>query len=424
MKYKSLAIFAAVIIIIFSMTSCSYMDDYINEIVQDMIFGEEYEYEKNTVTVIAAETERITETVSENVYETLPEFVNHINTYAYDCLNEKQQVLYRIMLDAVGGWTEEITVFPEELEAEDFFTVNKYLLIDRSDLFYVRENGTVTTTTFENSKWVSKYTFNYCMSLSEYKKHQIAVDAACEGYLRGIRADMNGYDKALAAYEFIIENTRYDERARDKITDNKYDKHTNTATAIYGVFSEKIAVCEGYAKAMQYLLEKVGIECVFVSGGNHAWNLVRLDGDWYYIDATWGDPVTDNGEDIVSYDYFCLTTKELLKTHTIGEHIPVPECTAVRYNYYVYNNLLLESYEYGNILNICVQALNEGKKEACIKFKTQAEYEIAMRKMFDENEVFKVLDGVKKSTGASIQTDAVKYRNDDDFYTVTVILQD
>ena len=84
-----------------------------------------------------------------------------------------------------------------------------------------------------------------------------------------------------------------------------YDESAPDNQNIYSIFVNRQSVCAGYSKATQYLLEQLGVFCTYVTGkttegGNHAWNLVKCNGDYYYVDTTWGDPVfqQEEGEDI------------------------------------------------------------------------------------------------------------------------------
>ena len=100
-------------------------------------------------------------------------------------------------------------------------------------------------------------------------------------WLRGIEEAASEYDKVKAVYEAVIFSTNYDLSAAD---------NQNIASVFLGGAS----VCQGYAKATQYLLNHLGVMCTLVqgtvdTGEAHAWNLVQVDGDYYYVDTTWGD---------------------------------------------------------------------------------------------------------------------------------------
>ena len=110
------------------------------------------------------------------------------------------------------------------------------------------------------------------------------------------------YQKVRAIYDWITRNVRYDEKNKD---DNSYYlKYTAYAAAI-----NKKAVCQGYTNLFYRLANDAGIDCRIITGGNHAWNIVRMDdGKYYCMDATW-----DEGQS--SYSYFLKGLPEFSKTH-------------------------------------------------------------------------------------------------------------
>ena len=93
----------------------------------------------------------------------------------------------------------------------------------------------------------------------------------------------------------------------------------------YGALTEKSAVCQGYAQLMYKLLMAAGIPCRTVTGksysnGNvedHVWNVVKLKGKWYYLDATWDDPI-GNG-DLLIYDYFLKGSDTFSRDHQVSK---------------------------------------------------------------------------------------------------------
>lgn len=158
-----------------------------------------------------------------------------------------------------------------------------------------------------------------------------------------IKPEMSDYEKEKAIHDFIINNTIYDVRYFDKDKQTPPEFHT-----VYGVLVEGVAVCEGYAKTMKYLLDEAGVESIIISGiakdENHAWNLVKLDNDYYHIDSTWDDPVMEDGSNIIKYDYFNVNDEEIGVTHK-WDREKYPLSKGIEYNYYYYNDLVVKDKE-------------------------------------------------------------------------------
>ena len=151
-----------------------------------------------------------------------------------------------------------------------------------------------------------------------------------------ISPKMSEFEKILVIHDYIINNTRYDERLANEgmVPPESY--------STYGVLSLGIGVCEGYAKAMKYLLDAAGVDSIIVigesKGESHAWNLVKIEEEYYHIDSTWDDPITIDESDILRYNFFNLNDEEISKTHN-WDRDNYPNAKGDRYNYYSYNNL-------------------------------------------------------------------------------------
>ena len=108
-----------------------------------------------------------------------------------------------------------------------------------------------------------------------------------------LKGDATDYQKITAIYNYICTNVRYDYEHKD---DNTYAlKQTAYAAAIH-----KTAVCQGYATLFYRLALEAGVDCRYITGyagEGHAWNLVKVDGQYYYLDSTW-----DEGK--FQYGYF------------------------------------------------------------------------------------------------------------------------
>ena len=152
-----------------------------------------------------------------------------------------------------------------------------------------------------------------------------------------ITANMNAYDRVKAIHDYLVKNVDYDYNGLET---------GNLQPSVYtaeGALCNGLAVCQGYAEAFELLCAKAGVKAQMVYGdaGNstdgwqsHAWNVVRIDGEWYQIDCTWDDPLVDgevisNGENIF-YAYFLLTVSEMYTDHLVDYTYSknVPSCTS------------------------------------------------------------------------------------------------
>lgn len=162
-----------------------------------------------------------------------------------------------------------------DISGLDIFGMVWGTLNEHPDLYYV-------------PRWVSfngrEISVGYDTTMDE-KAWQRGVDAA----LASVDPGMSDLQKAIVLHDYLTINCEYDQEAAS--TGDLFSGSFST----YGVFAERTAVCQGYALAYKYLLNQLGIECYMVNSDemNHAWNLVKLDGQYYQVDVTWDDPVWD-----------------------------------------------------------------------------------------------------------------------------------
>lgn len=177
-----------------------------------------------------------------------------------------------------------------------------------------------------------------------------AAKAAFDAKVNALTAGLSGsdYDKAKTLHDRLCAATEYVSASNDQ--------------SAYGALVDGKAVCAGYAKAYQHLLLQVGIPAWFVRGSsinpntkkseNHSWNLVKLDGQWYYTDVTW-----DDQRENTYYTYFNITTQQLLQSHEFGNLYAnlVPNATATEANYFVKEDLILSSYDQNRLAALLKQ---------------------------------------------------------------------
>lgn len=118
------------------------------------------------------------------------------------------------------------------------------------------------------------------MDSGEREEVEDAIDAFQE---RCITSDMSDFEKEIMIIKWLVANCSYE----------KGDGWEN-ATAYSCIVNGK-AQCSGYADAFLQTAKACGLKVRYVHNKYHAWNLVKLDGDWYHVDVTWEDPVGSNG---------------------------------------------------------------------------------------------------------------------------------
>lgn len=121
-----------------------------------------------------------------------------------------------------------------------------------------------------------------------------------------ITTDMDNKTKIRKIHDYIINNTKYD-KAR---TDDKISKYSSDNA--YGVLTENYGVCSGYSDTMMLFLEKFNIKSIKIASENHVWNYVNLDDNWWHLDLTWDDPISDSG-DLLEHTYFLIDSNTIKK---------------------------------------------------------------------------------------------------------------
>ena len=223
-------------------------------------------------------------------------------------------------------------------------------------------------------------------------------------------------------YENIIKLIDYDTIGLDKqkkLRDNGEEGNVpDDLRSIYGVFVKKAAVCAGYAKAVQYLLNALGIECAYYSNGEHAWNIVNLEGAYYHLDATWGDSSNtkpeENGEQGVSYDCFCLTTEEILRlsSHDLNDAYPAPICNSVACNYYVRFGLSLDQYDFNHARDIVLSMLSHGASSITLKAQSDEVYQAMKADLLDQHRFREILQFANLKTDKHVDESFRYYEKD------------
>ncbi|MGN1147647.1 MAG: transglutaminase domain-containing protein, partial [Lachnospiraceae bacterium] len=228
-----------------------------------------------------------------------------------------------------------------------------------------------------------------------------------EECLAGISMEASDYEKVKYVYVYLNSHTEYDQNAEDNQN-------------ICSVFIDRQSVCQGYAKATQYLLNKLGIGATLVIGSvyggeRHAWNLVLIDGKFYYVDTTWGDASyqiveTGNSGSVsslpsINYDYLCVTTEQLLTTHEIDNVVPLPSCVSMDANYYVMEGAYFTAYDEAGLSALFEKGYDEGRTDVTLKCSDREVYDTFCNELVTNQRIFDYLNSPGGTIAYAVDAD-------------------
>ena len=336
--------------------------------------------------------------------------------YYFKQLTEEEQRVYRELLKGIRAREKEfyLTISDDDSIDRSYHAVLK----DHPEIFWVHNREKIYKTTYSDSDYCV-FTPGYTYRDSEIDEIQTAMEQSFQEVRALIPEDAGDYEKVRIVYTYVIDHTQYQTGEDDQ--------------SIAGVFWKKSAVCAGYAGAVQYLLERLDIPCIYVDGSTkgstegHAWDIVKIGQEYYYVDATNGDqPDFLNGDaaqleehKTIIYDYLCPFPEEYEKTYTPSEELTVPACTAKDLDFYVLNQGYFEDYSWQDIYDYCKMRLDNGAAVVRFKFGSQEAFSEACQELLDDGVVQNVAQYYMKLHGLG----QVEYHYGvmDNFYTIYFI---
>lgn len=336
--------------------------------------------------------------------------------YYFKQLTEEEQRVYRELLKGIRAREKEfyLTISDDDSIDRSYHAVLK----DHPEIFWVHNREKIYKTTYSDSDYCV-FTPGYTYTDGEIDEIQTAMEQSFQEVRALIPEDAGDYEKVRIVYTYVIDHTQYQTGEDDQ--------------SIAGVFWKKSAVCAGYAGAVQYLLERLDIPCIYVDGSTkgstegHAWDIVKIGQEYYYVDATNGDqPDFLNGDaaqleehKTIIYDYLCPFPEEYEKTYTPSEELTVPACTAKDLDFYVLNQGYFEDYSWQDIYDYCKMRLDNGAAVVRFKFGSQEAFSEACQELLDDGVVKNVAQYYMKLHGLG----QVEYHYGvmDNFYTIYFI---
>lgn len=252
--------------------------------------------------------------------------------YYFSKLNCQEQKYYRKIIEAIKH--EEASVeFKGFSNGDSLKNVVNAIKYDHPELFYVNfRNLSYLTTQVDIIYQIHYYIKPALRKKAIYDLEQKIKLVLEKAYIANLRSD---FEKCRWIHNYLVKNICYH---FDAI---KYPDNFPQSFNIEGVFKNRTAVCEGIAKAFKLLCDRLGVDALVAIGealsedavnigGNHAWNIVRLNGEYAHIDVTWDIGVSESSK-YTRFDYFCIPDRWMKLDH-VYENFPI--CDTDRYNYF------------------------------------------------------------------------------------------
>ncbi len=313
----------------------------------------------------SAEDSAAYETIGKKVeVSSSPGYQNIPSSYGYDALEtDKKKFLYDRLFESIYSVSDEpdengryrisrVSVPNKRLSEFDIREVVNAFIYDNPEIFWLE--NLFGYAYLEDDTIVEFYSI-----LSAEECHQCIsrFNTRIDEILSQVGENKTEYQREKIIHDIVLGNCVY--KTGVKSSDDGWEYFT-----AYGALVNGEAVCEGYAKSMQLLLNRVGVACSMIRGDAgdvpHMWNVVELGGEWYHLDPTW-----DDMENEINYEYFNLTTLAISENHTIcdsvinviesqesGEIDPlvkynfyVPMCTSKDMNYYYAEGVYIKDFK-------------------------------------------------------------------------------
>ena len=274
--------------------------------------------------------------------------------YYYGRMPKDKQNTYRAMLAGLMDLSDEI-LLPQvpTTDGNWLYDVFFQLRLDHPEIFWAVGFKYRHYKDSPNITLIPEYIFDK----SKIREHKKALHARVEKLVRPA-AKFSEWDKEKYVHDFICENIRYDKLKKPY------------SHEIIGPLGHGVGVCEGIAKSVKILCDALGVWCVIAICGNnpekgikyrHTWNIVRINGQYYHLDATFDNTLGRNMDDSVSirYDYFNLDDKNIFRDHE-PLIAPAPACPDGSHSYYREKKLSFTKTE--DVYKRALQAARKGRE--------------------------------------------------------------
>lgn len=277
--------------------------------------------------------------------------------FYYQKMDRQKQAVYHGMLQGVRQLADQIQL--PRVDGKELYDIFFQMRLDHPEIFWVVGFSWKYYPDSPNLIFVPEYLFEK----GKIKEHQIALTSRVEKLARQAQG-LSEWEKEKYVHDFICENVRYDKLKKPY------------SHEIIGPLGQGVGVCEGIAKAVKVLCDALGLWCMIAICGNnpekgikyrHTWNIVRIGGQYYHLDATF-DNTLGNDKKEIRYDYFNLDDKSIFRDHE-PLIAPAPKCEEGDHFYYKEKKLSFTKTE-----DVYRRALQTAKKGRVFTFHWRGGY--------------------------------------------------
>ena len=275
-----------------------------------------------------------------------------MDSYYYNFLSDDQKRIYESIANGVKNFQSEFVVRDYVADDKDKFASEVSIAIeafinDHPEVFYLEsEYSSYILSSFDGN--IGYIRLNYTEDSIESVNQKIELmSQKIDEYLEGLDG-LNEYEKELEIHDRLSYSVEY-----SHLEELPREYHTAEGSLLEGV-----GVCDSFAKALQLIYSRAGIDSIIVLGsldGNpHAWNMVKINNEWYHVDLTSSHSIYEE-TGIVNHAYFNLDTESEKRFASLDSEELIPEAYQNTYNYYNYNELVISNDDdiYQRLSDIC-----------------------------------------------------------------------
>lgn len=323
---------------------------------------------------------------------------------------KSEEELYELLLEGISERRESITGLGNDSELVS--PVAFRIWYEHPELFWFQGRGFTREETVGDELVSITYEPQYIYTADEIADYQAQLESVCAPVIADLE-NKSDYEKVKGVFDYVVDTIDYG---------GDVSRDCNAAAGLV----DHTGVCSAYAASVQYLCQRLGLESQNITRMDvddtfsHAWAAVKVEGDWYYVDATSGDMMMgDLDRTVTMYDYLLMTTEQMEREYVVLDGQNAPECTATTYNYHVYNDLYLETYSYNEFATRFVRELKDSD-DFTIRFGSRAEYDRAIADLIDGKRLVDAYNSLSAQRQVP-ELSALRFIRGEEQYTLRVL---